>query len=75
MNYLQVRAVILDDKSEAGKEFPYALQVSQDGLVWWTLGRFKTDHEVIMRAKDLNEFIKKHHTINLKAVLWTGKAI
>lgn len=75
MNYLQVRAAILEAKTDKDKEFPNALQVSGDGLVWWTIGRFKSTDECIMRAKDLNEFIKQHHTVNVKAVLWTGKAI
>lgn len=75
MSHFRLRIVKLTDLHGAGAEFPFAVQVSQDGLCWATIGRFKTDHQALATARDLSSFIRKNQIAKEGSVLWTEKLI
>ena len=65
-----IRLATLKDQTGAGKEYPFAVQVSQDTNGWMTVGRFKTDSAAIIHAKDLSKFIRSHQHTAIDSVLW-----
>jgi hypothetical protein len=73
MNSLRVRAVSLKPDFGVGTEYSHAVQISQDGLVWWTVNRFKTFDEALEAGRTLLAFVKANHIVKDQAVLWQGQ--
>jgi hypothetical protein len=72
MNSLRIRAVKLKPDYGVGTEYQHAVQLSQDGLVWWTVNRFKTFDEALEAARTLLAFVKGSQIVKEEAVLWQG---
>jgi hypothetical protein len=73
MNSLRLRVVKLKPDHGAGTEFPFAIQVGQDGLNWWTIIRKKTFDDALITAKDLVAFMERNIIVKEEVVLWTAK--
>ena len=71
MNSLRIRVVLLSPNYGVGTEFNYAIQVSEGGLVWWTINRFKSLDEALPVAKNFAEFVKQNRIIKDDKVLWS----
>jgi hypothetical protein len=72
LNSLRIRAVKLSEQYGAGTEYLHAVQISQDGLVWWTINRFQKPEEAIEAAKILVEFATANQIVKATNVLWRG---
>lgn len=73
MNTLRIRVVILKPDYGVGTEFQHAIQVSDCGLVWWTVNRFKSFDEALQAARDLLAFVKSNYIAKEEAIMWEGK--
>lgn len=73
MNTLRMRLAKLDPNFGANTEYSVAMQLSMDGLYWWTVGRFRSMEDAIQPAKDLEKFIKDNFTVKATHVLWAAK--
>ena len=73
MNALRMRVVKLDPGYGAGEGQPFAIQVSQDGLVWFTIGRF--DHELYAKeyAQKLAGIADSNMTVQATHILWSTR--
>lgn len=73
MNSLRIRVVILSPLYGVGTEFNHAIQVSDCGLTWWTVARFKEFNEALHVGKQLAEFVKSNQIVKEQTVLWSTK--
>lgn len=73
MNSLRIRVGELKPDHGAGHDFPFAVQVSDCGLVWWTIGRFKTFDAALAVGKDLERFVKANQIVSMKHIMWEAK--
>lgn len=73
MPHHRIRVVKLDERFGGGSDYPYAVQLSPDGLIWATLGRFKSFEEALDPAKAFSEFINNNMLIKPTVILWTNK--
>jgi hypothetical protein len=72
MNSLRFRIAKLKPDHGAGLDFIFGLQVSQDGLNWWTIGRYKTFDECLGIGKGLVEFIRSNLIVKDEVILWNS---
>ncbi len=73
MGSLRIRCVKLNPGYGAGTDNTNAVQISTDGLVWWTLNRFATMAEALEAGKALESFSAKHITVKPEFILWKTK--
>lgn len=73
MTGLRLRVVKLDEKYGAGSEHPYALQLSNDGLNWWTVARWNDFDSAKAQAESLESFITQNRLVKPTHVLWAAK--
>ncbi len=74
MNSLRIRAIKLDPLGAPDHaDYPFAVVVSQDGLMWWPVARYKTVDEVLDSAKGFEKFTKVNTLLKASHVLWAGK--
>lgn len=73
MNALRMRVVKLDPGYGVGETQPFAIQVSQDGLIWFTLGRF--DHELYAKeyAQKLAGIADANIAVQATHILWSTR--
>ena len=69
MSAKRMRVAILKECHGAGKDFPFAIQLTGDGLTWSTVGRFKKDLDALQGARELSGFIKTNALVAPAAVL------
>ncbi len=70
MNAIRIRVVILDGKFWAGPGYKYAVQLSEHGLIWWTIMRKETEHEAKAFAEELSAFMRTSRLAKADKVIW-----
>jgi len=73
MNSLRIRIVLLGPLNNNNPEFNHAVQLSQDGLMWWTFYRFKSMDEALGAVKTFEEFTKQNQLVKPSHILWATK--
>lgn len=73
MSALRIRVAKLSPDFGVGNEFQFALQLSGDSLVWWTVGRFKDLDGALGAGKELAAFVEANFTVRPTHILWTSK--
>lgn len=73
MNALRMRVVKLDTSYCAGENQRFAIQVSQDGLVWFTLGRFDNELYAKEYAEKLAGVAEANMTVQATHILWSTR--
>ncbi len=68
-----MRLAKIDPTFATNHDYPIAMQLSMDGLYWWTVGRFHSMEDALQPAKDLEKFIKDNFTVKVSHVLWSAK--
>lgn len=73
MNALRIRVVKLDRSYGVGESQLFAIQFSQDGLVWFTLYRF--DHETYAKeyAEKLAKIANENVAVQATHILWSTR--
>lgn len=71
MTGFRLRVVRLGPEFGVGSNLPYAIQISEFGLVWGTLSRFHEFDNALEEAKALADEMEKNFTVRPEAILWT----
>ncbi len=70
---LRIRTISLDKRYIQSEEFPFAVQISQDNLVWITVKTFKSGEDAIGWSKDLELSVKQNFLSKPTHILWSTK--
>ena len=73
MNSLRIRAVLFTDQFGRDPNRPYAVQVSDDGLVWWTMGTYGDADTAKAKASELEAIVKLNQLMRVGAILCSLK--
>lgn len=73
MNALRMRVVKLDPGYGVGDSQQFAIQVSQDGLVWFTLMRFDNELYAKEYAQKLANTADENVTVQATHILWSTR--
>lgn len=73
MNSFRIRVVLLSPLYGVGTEYNHAIQVSEGGLVWWTVARYKSFDDALHNAKQLKEFVKTNQIVKDDKVMWSAQ--
>jgi len=73
MNALRMRVVKLDQGYGVGETQQFAIQVSQDGLVWFTLSRFDNDLYAKEYAQKLANVAEANIAVQATHILWSTR--
>lgn len=74
MNSLRFRIVkIVDGTLPDTKDFPFAVSISHDSLIWWIINRFKTFDNALAYANDQMNYIKNSRVGKTETIMWETK--
>lgn len=73
MNFLKIRAVKFKEQYGIDKENPWAVQFSQSGLEWWTMGTYPDKESAVKAAQDLEAAVKRNFLLNPALIIWQTK--
>jgi hypothetical protein len=73
MNSLRIRVVKLRPDHGVGNDFIFGVQISTDGLVWWTVNRFKVLDQALEAGRILKSFVGANLVIKEESILWETK--
>ncbi len=59
----------------AGTDKPYLVQVSQDGLIWWTVDRYEDLEIAKLRAEEVLNRMDDCLKITLSHIHWSKKLL
>lgn len=74
MNSLRIQLVKLNESNcKDHAEYPFAVLVSQDSLIWWPINRYKTVDEGLEASKAYEKFFTQNQLIKAESIIWTTK--
>ena len=73
MNALRMRVVKLNQGYGVGESQRFAIQVSQDGLVWFTLARFDQELYAKEYAQKLAGVAEANISVQATHILWSTR--
>lgn len=59
----------------AGKDNPFCVQISQDGLIWWTIDRYDDLEEAKQRAVEVLDRMDSDLKISISHIYWSKKLL
>ena len=74
MNSLRIRVIKLERGNVVNYDAqPYAVVVSQDNLIWWTISRHADASEAVAAGHALEVDLKANQLNRASAVVWATK--
>ena len=73
MNAMRIRVAKLESTYGVGEDRVFSVQISQDGLSWWNLGRFSDYLDAKKYAESVAETADQNFTAKASHVLWSTR--
>ena len=74
MNSLRFRIVkIVEGSIKDSQDFPFAVSISHDSLIWWIINRFKTFDQAKAYVTDQTAYMMDSRAAKIESIIWEGK--